>query len=53
MDIPRKLSIAIFCGVPAIWGGGVVYELFGGSLPAMYAYEALLLLFVGSFLSKR
>jgi len=53
MDIPRKLSIAIFCGVPAIWGGGIVFELFGNSLPAMYAFEALLLLCVGAFISKR
>ncbi len=27
MDIPRKLGILVFCGVPVIVGGGILYAL--------------------------
>jgi hypothetical protein len=45
MDIPRKLGILIFTGVPAIIGGGIVYHFFGGFVPVI-VYEAILLLAV-------
>lgn len=51
MDISRKLSILVFCGVPAIIGGGIIYAIFGSFTP-VFVYEALLLLFAGGFFSK-
>jgi hypothetical protein len=43
MDIPRKLGILVFTGVPAIIGGGIVYHFFG-SYTQVIIYEALLIL---------
>ena len=43
MDIPRKLGILVFTGVPAIIGGGIVYHFFG-SFTQVIVYESLLLL---------
>lgn len=51
MDISRRLAILIFCGVPAIVGGGIVYGAFG-SLTAMWIYEVLLLVTAGAFISR-
>ena len=33
MDISRKLGILVFCGVPAIIGGGIVYGVAGSYIP--------------------
>ena len=51
MDISRKLGILVFCGVPAIIGGGIVMALFG-SLTIMWIYEVLLLITAGAIVSK-
>ena len=48
MDVSRKLGILVFCGVPAIVGGGIVSALFGGSLVAVAIYEAILIGIIGS-----
>lgn len=51
MNISRKLGILVFCGVPAIIGGGIVYAIFGSYVPVA-VYEVLLLLAAGGFASK-
>ncbi|MGD9211597.1 MAG: hypothetical protein PVI90_12505 [Desulfobacteraceae bacterium] len=51
MEISRRLGILVFCGVPAIIGGGIVYALFGSYTP-MIIYEILLVLFAGALVSK-
>lgn len=53
MSIARKIGISIFCGVPVIIGGGIVYALFGDSLNAMYIYEIMLFFALGGFISRR
>ena len=52
MDIARKLGIMVFCGVPVIVGGGIVYALSGASYFAVGVYEVLLLFLFGAFVSK-
>lgn len=52
MDIARKLGIMVFCGVPVIVGGGIVYALSGGSYLAVGVYQILLLALFGAFISK-
>ena len=51
MDISRKLGILVFCGVPAIVGGGIIYAIFG-SLTAIVIFQILLLFAVGAFLAR-
>jgi len=51
MDLSRKLGILIFCGVPAIVGGGIAYAAFG-SYTYVIAYEIILFLFAGVFVGK-
>jgi hypothetical protein len=51
MDISRRLGILVFCGVPAIIGGGIVYALFGSYVPVAI-YEVLLLGVAGGLASK-
>lgn len=51
MDISRKLGILVFCGVPAIIGGGIIYGIFGSYTP-VFIYEALLLFVAGGIISK-
>ena len=51
MDISRKLGILVFCGVPAIIGGGIVYHFFGNLIP-VFIYEILLVLAAGAFVSR-
>ena len=41
MDIPRKIGILIFTGVPAIIGGGITYHFFGSYIPVT-VYEIIL-----------
>ena len=41
MDIPRKIGILVFTGVPAIIGGGIIYHFFGSYIPVA-VYEILL-----------
>lgn len=51
MDISRKLGILVFCGVPAIIGGGILFGVFHSYVPVA-AFEILLLLVAGAFLSR-
>ena len=51
MSVSRKLGILVFCGVPAIVGGGIVYAVYH-SYPAVAVYEALLLLVAGAWISR-
>jgi len=44
MNVTRKLGILIFTAVPAIVGGGIVYDIFGHSYPAVALYEILLII---------
>ncbi|MBT8340998.1 MAG: hypothetical protein HKP58_17855 [Desulfatitalea sp.] len=45
------MAILVFCAVPAIIGGGIVYAIFGG-LTALWIYEALLLVTAGALVSR-
>ena len=51
MDVPRKLGILVFCGVPAIIGGGIIYAIFHSYIPVAI-YLVMLLFAVGAFASK-
>jgi len=51
MDVARKLGILVFCAVPAVVGGGIVYFAFG-SLTAVFIYEIVLLVAAGAFVSR-
>lgn len=51
MDISRKLGILVFCGVPAIIGGGILYAIFGTYTP-VFVYELILLLGAGAFVAR-
>jgi len=51
MSISRKLGILVFCGVPAIVGGGIVYAIFD-SLTAIAIYEILLIFAAGAFIAR-
>ena len=51
MDISRKLGILVFCAVPAVIGGGIVYAIFG-TYPPVFIYEILLLLVTLGIISK-
>lgn len=51
MDISRKLGILVFCGVPAIIGGGIVYGIAGSYTPVA-VYEVLLYLAAGAIISR-
>jgi hypothetical protein len=51
MDVSRKLGIVVFCAVPAIVGGGILYAIFGSYLP-VFVYEVLLILAAGCYVSR-
>jgi len=51
MDVSRKLGILVFCGVPAIVGGGILYAVFGNYIP-VFIYELLLVFAAGSYVSR-
>ena len=51
MDVPRKLGILVFCGMPAIIGGGILYALFH-SYTVVGVYEFLLVCTAGAFVSR-
>ena len=51
MNISRRLGILVFCAVPAIIGGGIVYAIFD-NLTAMWIYEVLLAISVGALVSR-
>jgi zinc transporter ZupT len=51
MSVARKLGILVFCAVPAIIGGGIVYAIFN-DLTAIFIYETILLLCAGAYLAR-
>jgi hypothetical protein len=51
MEISRKLGILVFCGVPAIVGGGIVYSA-THSYPAVAVFEVILVLVAGAWVSR-
>ncbi len=51
MSISRKIGILIFCAVPAIVGGGIVYSVYH-SYPAVAVFEVMLLLAAGAWISR-
>ncbi len=51
MDIARKLGILVFCAVPAIVGGGIVYAIFGNYTP-VFIFETLLFFTALGIISK-
>ena len=51
MDVARKLGILVFCAVPAIVGGGIVYYA-SGSLTAVAIYQVILIVGAGAFVSR-
>ena len=51
MNVSRKIGIVVFCMVPAIIGGGIVYAIFNSYMP-VFIYELLLLFGAGAFVSR-
>ncbi|GAB6908152.1 conserved hypothetical protein [Desulfosarcina cetonica] len=51
MNISRKLGILVFCGVPAIIGGGIIYGIAGSYTPVA-VYEILLYFAAGAIIGK-
>ncbi|MFO7964708.1 MAG: hypothetical protein R6U50_12365 [Desulfobacterales bacterium] len=51
MSISRRLGIIIFCMVPAIVGGGIIYHFFQSYTPVV-VWEILLIIFAIGFFSK-
>ncbi|HPA15174.1 MAG TPA: hypothetical protein PKV75_07880 [Desulfobacterales bacterium] len=51
MNISRKLGMLVFCGVPAIIGGGIVFAIFDSYIPVLI-YEILLYFASGVMISK-
>jgi zinc transporter ZupT len=51
MTVSRKLGILVFCGVPAIVGGGILYAIYGSYLP-IFIYEMILIFAAGSYISR-
>ena len=51
MDISRKLGVLVFCAVPAIIGGGIVYAIFDSWTP-VFIYETLLIFVAGGFVAR-
>ena len=51
MDISRKLGILVFCAVPAISGGGIIFAIFDSWTP-VFIYETLLIFAAGGFVAK-
>jgi hypothetical protein len=52
MDIARRIGMLVFCGVPAIIGGGIVYHFFG-TLSSIFIFEIILLVAIGAILAAR
>ncbi|MBU4054615.1 MAG: hypothetical protein KKA41_09635 [Proteobacteria bacterium] len=51
MHMSRRLGIAVFCMVPAIIGGGILYGIFGSYVPVA-VFEMILGFFAIGFFSK-
>ncbi len=52
MNVSRKIGIVVFCMVPAIIGGGIIYAIFHSYMP-VFIYEILLIFAAGVFVSRR
>jgi hypothetical protein len=51
MNMSRKLGTLVFCMVPAIIGGGILYGVFHSYTPVVI-WETLLLIFAIGFFSE-
>ena len=51
MEPERKAGISIVCGIPAIVGAGLVWQL-SGNWQVVFAYLGLLGFIVGAFLAN-
>lgn len=51
MDLSRKLGILVFCAVPAIIGGIIIFTLLGSYAPVA-VYEIILILTALGIISK-
>jgi hypothetical protein len=51
MNMSRRLGILVFCMVPAIIGGGIVYGIFSDYVP-VFVYEAILIVVAGALVSR-
>jgi hypothetical protein len=51
MHMSRRLGIVVFCMVPAIIGGGILYGIFGSYVPVAI-FEIILGVFAIGFFSK-
>ena len=51
MDMPRRIGIVVFCMVPAIIIGGILYGIFGSYVPVVI-FEMILAIFAIGFFSK-
>ena len=51
MNVSRKIGIVVFCMVPAIIGGGIIYAIFHSYMP-VFIYEILLIFTAGAFVSR-
>ena len=51
MNVSRKIGIVVFCMVPAIIGGGIIYAIFHSYMPVII-YEILLIFAAGAFVSR-
>ncbi len=51
MNMSRRLGILVFCMVPAIIGGGILYHFFHSYTPVVI-WETLVIIFAIGFFSK-
>lgn len=51
MNLSRKLGILVFCVVPAIVGGGIVYAISHSYMPVLI-YETILIMVAGAIVSR-
>ncbi len=51
MSIARRLGILVFCAVPAIIGGGILYGI-GESYTPVIIWEIILILLAGGIISR-
>ena len=51
MNLSRKLGILVFCVVPAIVGGGIVYAISHSYTPVLI-YETILIMAAGAIVSR-
>jgi hypothetical protein len=52
MSIARKIGTLVFCGVPAIIGGGIVYAVFDYNYLPVIVYLIMLAGVAGAIVSR-